>query len=361
MLALYRGNAIARRQINRAARYGAGLLGGAAAAGYGVRRAVRATRRRVRRRHQLGGGYQPPAALSGRARGRRYTRTRGFVSGGRTQASKIRKLEKFVAAQTSVRVCRNFFSTTINAAENDQNILEQQCPNVTTLQSCIDDLRFFNPSVPNTLITTDLQSATFPQNIAMNYYCRITLKNNYISPVRVRVYLCKVKADTGISGLTAMTNGLADNPSGALVITDLSIRPRDSEQFKDLWSSKLVKSTILKAGQQCVSSHASGSFSLDPATLDSHTSAFQRKLKGAVFLIVVNGLLAHNTTGPDVGLEQVRLDVQRDFVIKAFYDSGGVDLHDIQIVNSLDTFATTPALSSHQPVAVNQGFDTDGP
>ncbi len=357
MLALYRGNAVARRQINRAARYGAGVFAGAGAAGLGVRRALRAAGRRSRRRYADRG--PAPAPLSGRARGRKFTRTRGFVSGGKSQASKIRKLEKFVAAQTSVRVCRSFFSTTIFAAQNLQNILEQQCPNVTTLQGCIDDLRFFNPSVPNTLITTDLQSATFPQNILMNSYTRITMKNNYQSDVRVRVYLCKVKADTGISGITAMSNGLADNPSGSLAITNLSIRPRDSEQFKDLWSSKLVNSKILKPGQQCVSSYASGSFSLDPATLDSHTSAFQKKLKGAVFLIIVNGMLAHNNEGtPDIGIEQCGLDVQRDFVIKAFYDSGGVDLHDIQIVNGLDAFVTTPALAAHQPVVDLQSFAT---
>lgn len=310
--------------------------------------------------YKSGKKYLHYRSEASRAAKRRYKTGRRVVKYSKkkkTQKGRIARLEKFVENQQSVRICRSFFASIAGAAVNGQNMVELQCPNVTTLQGCVDDLRFFNPSAPATLITANLQSATFAQDILMSHYTKIIVKNNYQSNCVLKIYLCKVKADTGISPLTAVTNGLADNPSGAVVITDLSIRPRDSEQFRDLFSSKLVQSKVLKPGQICSASYGSGQFTLDPATLDSHTSAFQRKLKGAAFLIVLEGQMAHNTQPTnDIGSEQVRLDIRREFVIKCWYDAGGVDLRDLQITNAFDAIETTPLLASHHPVTDNLPF-----
>ncbi len=348
MLQLYRGDRQnARRQIHRAARFVAGGVAAAGAAAYGGYKAVRGGDKRRKLAAVARGLHKLYPSLS---KGGRYRKPKN------TKA-RVRKLEKFVENQQSVRICRNHFASVAGAGVNEQNIVELQCPNVTTLQGCVDDLRFFNPSAPATLITANLQSATFAQDILMSHYTKIILKNNYQSNVTLKIYLCKVKADTGISPVTAVTNGLADNPSAAIVITDLSVRPRDSEQFRDLWSSKLVKSKVLKPGQSCSASYGSGQFTLDPATLDSHTSAFQRKLKGAGFLIVMEGEMGHNTEATnDIGSEEVRLDVRREFVIKCWYDAGGVDLRDLQITNAFDTITSTLLLASHEPDVDNKSF-----
>ncbi len=353
MLQLYRGDRQnARRQIHRAGRYAAGLVAGAAAAAYGGYKTVRGGAKRFKKNKGYAPGFGPWTKVTRRAKS-------SYLKPGKNVKSRVKKLERFVENQQSLRICRNHFASVASAAVNSQNIVELQCPNVTTLSGCVDDLRFFNPAAPATLITADLQSATFAQDILMSHFTKVTLKNNYQSNVVLKIYLCKVKADTGISALTSVVNGLADNPSAAVLITDLSVRPRDSEQFRDLYSSKLLKSKVLKPGQSCSASYGSGQFTLDPATLDSHTSAFQRKLKGAAFLFVLEGQMAHNNQTPnDIGSEEVRLDIRREFVIKCWYDAGGVDLRDIQITNAFDTVETTILVASHQPTVDNLSFST---
>ncbi len=292
-----------------------------------------------------------------RAARSQHKRSRSFRGAPGSLKPRVKKLEKFMANQTSTKTCRTFHSQQLLAAVNAQNMDSYDSPTVTTIASCISDVRMFNKSAPATLLTVDLDVGTYSQQILVKWHHSCQIVNNYQSRCEVWLYSCFVKADTTITAADAITNGLADNPSGAITAATYGALPTDSSQFKDLYSCKLLKHKLLSPGQGCSGSASAPYFEYDPATLDSHTSGFQRKLYGHTFVVVVRGSGAHDTAvAGEVGAIACGIDVIRKKVTTLKYDAGGVDLNDLDInIASFDT-PTNGFVQSSKPVSDNIGY-----
>lgn len=243
----------------------------------------------------------------------------------------------------SLRIERTTYHTQVLAAKNAINHQGLDIPSLATLAAAVSNLKYFNPSAPGTLITVDLDAGTYPQNIKMRFSQRITMVNNFMVPVKVELYYCKCKMDTDISCHSALTNGLADNPTGGLSITTYNCFPSDSQQLHDLYNVKKVSSRIINPGGKVSHTVGTNWFKFDPALFDNHGLEYQPGIHSGGFIIRVSGMLSHDkTTTTEVGLAACGVDVQRYNVISIEYDSAGVKIKDYEVANTFGTQAAGP-------------------
>lgn len=221
------------------------------------------------------------------------------------------------------------------------------------LETILAQLRYYNPSTPTTLVTADGASGTFMKDFTFDkIYTSIVCRNNYQVPVKVRVYLCKVKDDTSIEPTTAFSNGLADigNPSSTSPLVYLT----DSPQFTDLWKIHSSEIAQLQPGEEMKMSYTVPTFQYDPSLVDSHNQAYQTRYHGCVFVVRTEGVLGHDTSADQQGTLAAGVDIQMDrtFVVKY---SAGADIEYLVVNDESDTF-TNGGVTSQKPIPDNIAY-----
>lgn len=250
-------------------------------------------------------------------------------------ARKVQKLSDQVSANTSTyikkyRICDSLLC----ASSNVVNYAVIQVNTKPVIEAVIDSVKYFDPSVPGTLINVDLTSATFQQEVRFsNVYSRCQVRNNYSVPAKVTIYFCKNKKDTSINPDTAISNSLTDM-SNAL-ITSPMIYPSDMHEFGDLWSISKSSTMVLEAGQELVMSNSLPSFKFDISHADDHALTYQRYFHGSCYLIRLEGVVGHGaTSGTSRGKAGIDYCVDRHHTVKY---SGGSDIIYLEVSDNSET------------------------
>lgn len=267
-------------------------------------------------------------------------------------AKTVRRIQSRVNTSLSTYVNRVNGSGRIVSSANQNTLTSIVFGNTTHTEGAVDNLKYFNPSAPGTLITADLTSATYMQDIQMNIHGVIEFRNNYQVPCDLAVYLCSVKNDTNITPSTAVTNGLADvgNPDSSSPF----IWPTDSPQLTDLWKIESTKKMRLEPGQGFQMSKNSGWFNYDPSLIDSHALSHQKGIKTFAYLIRIQGVIGHDDVNNTLyGLLPGGVDYTWTRTTKVRYNSGGADITTIEIASSYSTITGNHVLTN-QSVADNQ-------
>lgn len=275
----------------------------------------------------------------------------------KTLSNRVSKLEREKNKDWSFKTLRRVDCSTNKMSFNNEGFVTSN-PFVTgtDLQTGMSALKFFNPSAPATLITTDLKAGTYPQDILAKWYRKVDFVNNYQVAVYLEVWRCDVKLDTTIAPQQAWINGCADNPSGALDIDDMYVYPSDSKELNDLYKVKKVFSQKLQPGQGLSTfANSKGYINFDPATFDDHANNFQRQYQGGGFLVKTTGIIAHDSIAAEVGFSRGGVDIIQYTVTTIKYDSGGASLRDVTVANNCDSFSNLPVVSN-KPASDNQAF-----
>lgn len=241
------------------------------------------------------------------------------------------------------------------SAVNEQAVDNYALNSVTILEEVIAQLRYYNPSAPSALVTADGATGTYQKEFLFTQsYAELTCANNYQIPTKVRIYWCAPKEDTSINPATAWSSGLTD-VSAALATTDPLVYPTDAPLFNDLWKIERVDKGLIKPGDVMISRYScKGKFSYDPSVVDSHNLSYQRKYKGVVVLLVVEGVVGHDPTANQVGILQSGIDTIFNTVHRVKY-SAGADIKFVYTDDTSDSFTNTPVVSS-MPIADNISY-----
>lgn len=203
-------------------------------------------------------------------------------------------------------------------------------------------LKYFDPTAPATLTTVNYNTGTFHKQILLQSSSKIRFQNNYRVPLKFKLYLCKVKADTDNSPKTALTAGFAD--VGALADTNPLSKAEDSLILKDLWNCTTIqKEIILPPGGILQYSHFEKPFAYDTSLVDTHNLEYIKQFRNYQWLYRVEGLCAHDTVLDEQGTQPSGVDVTVDNQIIIKYD-GGIDLYEIQTANDSKTFTNSGVL-----------------
>lgn len=223
----------------------------------------------------------------------------------------------------------------------------------TELEAVLTQLKFFDPSNPETLIVSNGASGSYSRDYLFKTITqKLTVRNNFISDCRVKVYYCTNREDTDLTPIQAWVAGLPDG-SNMTQVTSLLNYPNDHALFRDLWKTKVVLDTTLSPGQTAKMSNTVKDVHYNPAVFDSQIEEYQTDIKSGGYLVVYSGTSCHGS-GFKAGLIPAGLDAIAENTYVVEYQAG-VNIKYVHAVNGLLTM--TNPIQSHQPVADNQAFD----
>lgn len=241
-------------------------------------------------------------------------------------------------------------------ANNVQSISLYEISKPSNYETVLAQLKYYDPSVPGTLITASAATGTYQKNfLVKSIFSKLTFRNNYQSDADVTVYLCTPKSDSSISPSQAWTDGITTDAGNVTANTEINQYPTDYDVFRDLWTAKRAAHKILSPGQSFDVSHSISNVDYDPALYDEHSAQYQKRFKTAMWMVVLRGTLSHDTAVDDqLGLAQAGIDTYVQNTWNVQYDAG-VNLSYVYLDTTLDT-PTNGFVQSHQPIPDNVGY-----
>lgn len=269
--------------------------------------------------------------------------------------AQVKELKRVAEADTGTLIFRDMEASRLQCGTNEQASLDVIGSSNTLLEEVLAQLRYYNPSSPSTLVTADGATGSYQKEFYVKRsYAKIELTNNYQVPVDVCIYRCHIRDDTTISPDTAWSGGMTDISNVGR--DNVNIYPSDSQQFVDLWRVEKTLKKTLQPGRSMSTSHSTKSFQYDPSLSDSHTSTYQTRNKAFVFLVVVQGVIGHDTSANEIGLLQAGVDIKLSRTFEVKYNAGA-DIKFIYSTTTLNSFTNGGVVSS-KPVSDNIGYST---
>lgn len=256
-------------------------------------------------------------------------------------AKKIALLNKYNESLMGLLKVRfidtNLQSSPINQATN----LFYYINDATSIENCLAQLRYYDPTTPGSLVTSNFNSGTYQKEVIIDYQSlKVNMMANYNVPVKYVAYFVDVKEDTSITALTAFTNGIPKMSN--TTSNSIWISPSDVPLFKDLWTIKKTIKGIIPPGTVKSFYMKGGRFSYDPSLYDSHTLLFQKKFKARGIMIRIFGQIGHdNAVLNEVGRCDTECDVESIKKYNIKYNAGA-DIEFVYIADGSDNFTNAP-------------------
>lgn len=274
----------------------------------------------------------------------------------KTLKKKVQILERKLKADQAYHTHRRRATAVISCTTN-QSTYSTVSPatNISVLESAMANLRYYNPAVPGTLTTADASTGTYTRQVHIaSIYKKLLVRNNYQVPCKVTVMSFVPKTDTDNSPVTFYSNGITDQTISGSVNQSLSYIS-DIDMVKDNWRIVSSKTKFLQPSQQFTITHVTRAFDYDPSNVDTHNLTYQRKYGAQIFVLRIEGALAHDTVQDEQTSTQASVDIMCDMTIKFVYDAG-VNLNDYSYNNTADSSFTTSGVLSNKPVSDNQAY-----
>ncbi len=267
------------------------------------------------------------------------------------EVKKVRDIANAVIGHVIYRQRENVSSTVL---ENASIVSSINLCDINFIRNSLAALPFFDPATPGTLVEANGNTGTFQNDFLCKFSMSFTARNNYIVPVKVRLYLCLPKSNTGLSPSTAYANGLVDQ--GSALLGSALIYPTDSLQLGLLWKIIWSKRITLDPGHECGKRWGAKPFHYDPSFDDTEAKTFYVPYCGASMMWRIEGVVGHDTVTAEQGHLPAGIDMTWDRVMKVDYGAG-IDLQRNIVVDNSDDF-TNLGVISNKPLAGNQSFQT---
>lgn len=306
------------------------------------------------------------AKRSRRAKSKRPSKRRKYVKKptkkrvrSRVQSKllkRVKTLEREVRSDMGIMIYRLRNVNVVLVAQGQAANGYMELNSGLTIESALNNLKYYDPATPGTLVTAAFTSGTFAKRVLIKRATlSVVLKCNYQTPVKLECYwvTCKVDSSTNIN--TAYTNGIADDPGAASSLNQL-IHLRDSPQVHDLYQLKHCWTGLVLPGREKKFQTKRYNIEYDPATADTVTTTFRRDLKYVALHVRVFGVLGHDTVNAaEQGVMQGGIDYHADQEYIIEYNAGvGIKYHVIS--DDGDQTWTTAGVQSAMPVSDQIGY-----
>lgn len=210
--------------------------------------------------------------------------------------------------------------------------------------SAIDEMPYIDPTVPSTKKQFNMGVASNTFKLAMKFVGTATMRNNYLYPCDISVYIVRPKTGTLDSPSTDIQDGITD---AANISVDnwaqYNLFPSDSSLFNQKWKILKHQKLRLQSGDEMTISH-SEKFTFDQKLYADHSGEgnVYTKQYSRVLLIRVCGIVAHESAdSTKIGIAPSKIDVlaKRQYIVKK---PSEVPMHTLQqtkssTVNNLTT------------------------
>lgn len=297
----------------------------------------------------------------GKSRRRGYRKRRPVPAREQARLAKlntrVNKLSRSLKSDQATHTLRSNEVDSVGASARQCNNNTFFQWDVTNVEASMAALRYYDPSLPGTLVTANAATGTYTRQVHFSQlYESVCVRNNYQVPAYVTLYLCTSKVDTDNSPTAFYSSGLADQYSGTSPGTSsVLIHMSDIKQVTDNWTLKRMKHKLLEPGQQFSCFSAFRAFDYDPSNVDSHNLAYQKKYRGHCWVVRVEGAIAHDTVAAQYLKQQAQVDIYSQRTVKITYDAG-VNLTDISVLDNQTSAFSNSGVVSNKPVSDNQAF-----
>lgn len=221
------------------------------------------------------------------------------------------------------------------------------------LERFLKKLYYYDIDLESSLVTANGNSGLYQRVFNMKTSFNWTVRNNYIVPVKVRLYLCLPKVITNLSPFTSISNSFTtQQDTGDGLINSPLMFPSDCIEFGETWNIKRSWIKQLMPGAELHGSYVHPPFNYDPSFDDAFDKDFYPMYCGASLLSRVEGVVQHSGDFTASGLGKI--DVQTNATCHITYDAG-VSLHKLVVNDQSDMELTTPVLTQKN-IAVMQDF-----
>lgn len=319
-----------------------------------ARTAIRYSRRKYQRKPM----YKPKGKVAYRSSG--YTKRKAARRARPSPIGKLTKrvnsLAKSVRSDQARHTHKRRDITAVGSNANESVFFSIGSWGISEIEASMAYLRYYDPSVPGTLVTADASTGTYQREIHIeSVQERLTIRNNYQIPLIYTVYLCTPKDDTSVLPESWLSNGVTDQVVTGGSATSPLLYPTDISMVTKNWKLKRVRYGLLQPGSEVHAMASFGPFNYDPALADTHTMQFQAKFKGHVWGVRFEGRPGHDTTASEFLITQCAAEVMNDRKVVITYDAG-TNLDDLSFDNNSDTAFTNAGVVTNKPVADNQSY-----
>ncbi len=291
----------------------------------------------------------------GRARHRRGKRKPSLAKKVKRLSRAVKKVKDLAEQGTGELLYRERFTYQLQLiATNEANYNSFNLCAIQAIERSLGAVKFYDPAAPATLVTTNVNTGTFQREYLFHNSYQMVIRNNFVVPVKLRMYIVVPKTQTSLTPEAAITAGYNDKGTGLL--SSALMYFSDSDIFTQTWRIVKSKICILQGGSQINWSYHHPVFKYDPTVEDTFNENFYPQYGGASLLARIEGVIGHDNVTPTlVGSMAVAIDVQTTSVFRILYDAG-VNLKNIVVNDSSATIAYNGATITQKPQAINQIF-----
>lgn len=265
----------------------------------------------------------------------------------------IKHLRQIADSDTGTLTYRKRTTNQLISDVNQQAMKAITGTSTVLVEEALNQCRFYDVTNPAVLKVPTITGTYCKDYLIESTHSKLTIRNNYQVPCKLKVYLCKPKIDTSSTPADFVTSGLSDSTNTTIASTN--VYATDSPHLHEAYSIVKTKTYILEGGQQVECTHHEGAYTYSPDFVDSHSQFYQKAYKAFVWLLVLQGTLAHDSViNTEQGICKATIDIMVDLVHKVKYNAG-IDLKYTYIDQQLDTFTNGPVLSN-KPTADNQNY-----
>lgn len=287
------------------------------------------------------------------------TRRRGGQRKVENLVRSVKKMKCKINAGTTTQITRTRKLVKNISCGYAKSAHAGQAFGMNTLEAQLTSLKFYNPATPGTLtVASGLDGSYSKEYCFDSIYTTCYAKNMCNSPAKMTLYLIVPKSSTNLTGLTAFTAGITNDP-GNLAADSYCTHLTDSSTFRDNWTIVSQTSKYVMPGQQITKSHNFKQFVYDPSNFDENALSYQKKYASYEWMCRIEGTYVFDSiTGhvnPSTSLARAVMVIENKYVIT--YD-GGINIVSSDVSDDMPTTIPNSAVVVNQPVVGIQDFSS---
>lgn len=230
---------------------------------------------------------------------------------------RVAQLEKKTKQNYATHVFKSSSTFQPSASQNQSGYTCGHFTNRSLIEAALAAIPIVNTAAVGTMAQLDMSSLPNPTKWHFKAYAECRIRNNYLYPCEVRIYVCKPKVQTGNSAEVQVSNGLNTHANPSITASTLDLYPSDAQLFGETYKTILFKKVKLQAGDE-IRVPWSENMVYDQEYGDNVTSAYTPRDSRQI-MVRVTGCLGHDsTTTSNIGFTAAKLDcvILRRFVFK---------------------------------------------
>lgn len=225
-----------------------------------------------------------------------YKKSRAKRAKSAPLKKRVTILEKKLKDETSTHTYKFGSTLALSSSLGFMGLAYTGLCNAGTFEAVLANMPRVNTALPGTATTWDATTLKQPATWPMNGFWKVMIRNNYLFPCNIRMYIIKPKEDHDVAPDQAVigANGYSKEATPSISnVNDPWFYPCDSKEFCDLWTIIETSQVQLQSGDETEYFYKE-KFIYDQEILDNNARTYLKKYARYV-LFRIQGVICHDS------------------------------------------------------------------